>query len=72
MSDLSNNLESGLGPNARTMFGKFKSKKSRALESAKTTKSKLDEVYEEFGRYYEIDVIATLEKDIADKNDSKN
>ena len=54
------------------MFGKFKSKKSRALESAKTTKSKIDEVYEEFGRYYEIDIIATIEKDIADKNDSKN
>lgn len=37
MSDLSNNLESGLGPNARTMFGRFKSKKTRALETAKTT-----------------------------------
>lgn len=37
MSDLSNDLGSGLGPNSQTMFGRFKSKKTRTLESAKTT-----------------------------------
>ena len=54
MTDLSNNLESGLGPNSRTMFGRFKSKKTRALESAKTTfLSNLDQAYQLFGNYFE-------------------